>query len=342
MRARAPVAQRRFGHVGDEHAMALGDLLQQHAQEGEAVGHGEDVGVAEIELELRIGALGDDVVDVPFEFLENVDQLAEETHRIDRRLDVVAPRLAAHRRAVRHRRIVVERLDRIAVLVAHRDELGLDAGHRPVAQIHRLGELTLEREPRAQVVGRTLPVEIGEHPGGRAVPWADHQTVQIGDRNLVRIGGPQFGHHRDRMDGELRPLAGADRLELADRHRFGLGHAEQIDPARHDVFDTSLDEHRLGLGDALGGGDRRRHGLVIDRAHLGPLLSMSGARPRRAQRTACLSRNWFLYMASPVMTSSRPMSVWSKQCSARKFRKSSSDSQTISTSRSKRPETHRM
>ena len=73
MRARAPVAGRRLGHEGDEHAVLLGDLLQQDAQEHQAVGHAEHVGVVEIQLELRVGALGDHVVQVPAELFENVD-----------------------------------------------------------------------------------------------------------------------------------------------------------------------------------------------------------------------------------------------------------------------------
>ena len=83
MRAAAPVAGGGLRHEGDEQAVPLGDLLQQHAQEGEAVGHGEDVGIAEVELELRIGALRDDILDAPAEPVEDVHDLAEEADRIE-------------------------------------------------------------------------------------------------------------------------------------------------------------------------------------------------------------------------------------------------------------------
>ena len=84
-----------FGMKVDEQTVLLRDLLQQDAQEGEAVRHAEHVGIVEVELELRIGTFGDDVVDLPAELVEDVHHLAEEAHRIDRILDVVAEGLAA-------------------------------------------------------------------------------------------------------------------------------------------------------------------------------------------------------------------------------------------------------
>ena len=110
VRARAPVAGGGLGHVGDEEALALGDLLQQHPQEHQPVRHPHEVGVAEVELELRVGALGDHVLQPPAEVLEDVDDRAEEAHGVDGVFDVVAEGLASRPHAFAGERIVVEGL----------------------------------------------------------------------------------------------------------------------------------------------------------------------------------------------------------------------------------------
>ena len=275
MRARAPVADGRLGHEGDEHALLLGDLLQEDPQKGEPVGHSEHVGVVEVELELRIRPLGDHIVEVPAEPLENVDHLAEEAHRVDRELAIVAEGLAARTHALAGQGVVVEGLDRPAVHPAHGHELGLDAGVDRVAPLGCLAHRALERASRAKVIGLVLPPQIGEDPGAALVPGADDQAVEIGDRDLVGIGGAQLGHEGDRVDRELRSLAGAQQLQVAERDRLGLGHPQQVDPARQDVFHARFLEARARLGDPLRVGQRLAHGRRII-THLGlPVWSSS-------------------------------------------------------------------
>ena len=126
VRARPPIADSGLGHEGDEHAMLLGHLLQQDAQQHQAVGHPQDVRVAEVELELRVGAFRDHVLQPPAELLQDVDERAEEPHGVDGVLGVVAERLPPGPHAFSGRRIVVEGLDRLALAPAHGDELRLD------------------------------------------------------------------------------------------------------------------------------------------------------------------------------------------------------------------------
>ena len=46
---------RRLRHERDEHAVLLGDFLEQDSEEDEAVCHGKRIGVAEVEFELAVG-----------------------------------------------------------------------------------------------------------------------------------------------------------------------------------------------------------------------------------------------------------------------------------------------
>ena len=74
------------------------------------------------------------------------------------------------------------------------------------------------------------------------------------------------------MHGELRPLAHAEVLEIADRHRLGLRQAVHVDPAGEHVADPRLGELRLLLADALDGRERLGHGPWC-RSHRFGLLS---------------------------------------------------------------------
>ena len=83
MRPGTPVANRRLGHEGDEHAVALGDLLEQHPQEHQPIRHPQHVGVVEIQLELRIRPFRHDIVEVPAQAFDDVNQFAQEAHRVN-------------------------------------------------------------------------------------------------------------------------------------------------------------------------------------------------------------------------------------------------------------------
>src|SRR5690242_14321100 len=66
------------------------------------------------------------------------------------------------------------------------------------------------------------------------------------------------------MYGELRSLAVAERIELAEWYRLRLRLAEQIDPARQHIFDAGLGEFLLGLGDFLWAGEGILDGVWQD------------------------------------------------------------------------------
>ena len=260
VRSRTPVADGGLRHEGDEHPVLLGDLLQEHAQEHQPVGHLQDVGVAEVELELGVGPLGDDVLQPPAEFLEDVDESAEKPHGVDGILGIVAERLTSRTYPFARERIVVECLDRTAVPPAQGDELGLDPREPRISLRCGVTHDALERLAWTQVVRSVLPPEIRNHPRAGSVPGADDQGVEIGDRDLVGVSRRELGHERDRVHGELRPLAHAHVLEVAERHRLGLWDAEEVDPAREHVADPRLGKHRLRFADALDIGKRPGHG----------------------------------------------------------------------------------
>ena len=253
----------------------MATLLQQHAQEHQAVGHPEQVGVAEVELELRVGAFADHILQSPAEVLEDIDDRAEKAHGIDRVLDVVAEGLTPRPHAFAGEGIVVERLDRLAVLPTHHDELGLDPRVSHEAPRRGIAHGTPERLAGTQVVGRVLPPEIREHPGAGRVPGADDQGIEVGHRDLVGVRRAQLGHEGDRVHSELRPPAHAQVLEIAERHRLGLRQPVHVDPAGEDVAHTRLGELRLLFADALDGGERIGHGPWC-RSHRG-LSSLRGA-----------------------------------------------------------------
>ena len=133
----------------------------------------------------------------------------------ERVFDVVAEGLALWPEPVAGFRIVIDGFDRLPLIViAEHDELGLHAGIEGVARVSRLLHGALQRHARADVVWRVLVVEIGEDDGDFRVPRTDEDRVEIGDRDLIRIRGPELGKHRHRVHGELRPLADAQSSEL--------------------------------------------------------------------------------------------------------------------------------
>ena len=102
-------------------------------------------------------------------------------------------------------------------LEAHDDELGLDAGHgrKPLAAL----DLPLQRKPRTDIVGLPLEEQVGEHPGDCLVPGADDQAVEIGDRDLIGIGGPSSGTIETECTANCGPLP----LQIASSSPSGTG-----------------------------------------------------------------------------------------------------------------------
>ena len=79
----APITDGRFRHIGDKHPMAFCDFFEQHSQEHQPVGHGEDISVVKVQFELGVRPFTDHVVKVPAQCLDDIDHLTQETHRID-------------------------------------------------------------------------------------------------------------------------------------------------------------------------------------------------------------------------------------------------------------------
>ena len=180
-----------LGHERDEQAVLLGDLLQQHPQEHQPVGHPQRRRCSRSRARTANSALRHDVLQPPAQLLEDVDERAEIPHGIDGVLDVVAERLAPRPHALARQRVVVERLHRLAVAPAHDDELRLDAREPRKSLCRRIADRAPERLARTQVVRRILPPQIREHPRAGPIPGTDDQGVQIGHRDLVGVGRRQ-------------------------------------------------------------------------------------------------------------------------------------------------------
>ena len=169
----------------------------------------------------------------------------------ERVLGVVAEGLAPWPEPVAVSGIVVYGFDRLAVpVIAEHDELGLHPRIERVTGIGRLLHDPLQRQARTDVVGRILVEQVGEDDGDLPIPRTDENRVEVGDRDLVWIGRSEFGEQRHGMHRELRPLANAQSLELGNRNRLCLGTAQDIDPAREDVFHAGLFQIGLRLIDA--------------------------------------------------------------------------------------------
>ena len=131
---------------------------------------------------------------VPAESLDDVDHLAEKTHRVYRELNIVAERLSAGPYTLPGCRVIVERLDWLSVLPFHDDEFRLYTGVHCIALICNVLNGLFQRTAWTQLVRLSLPPQVCEHPGTGFIPRTDHETVEVGQGNLVGISGTKFWH----------------------------------------------------------------------------------------------------------------------------------------------------
>ena len=128
-----------------------------------------------VEFELRISAFGDDIMQLPAEVIQDVHQLAEKAHRVDRVFDIVAECLAPWSQTFAFGGVVIEGLDRPAVFIPlHGDKFGFDAGHHRVTLVGGVTDHALQRLARAKIIGFAFPPKVCKHPGAGRIPGADH------------------------------------------------------------------------------------------------------------------------------------------------------------------------
>ena len=138
-----------------------------------------------VQFKLRITPFADHIVQVPAEPLDDVDHLAEKTHRVDRIFNIVAKGLSPGPDALTGCWVIVECLDGLSVLPFHNEEFRLYTGIYRVALIRNALDGPFHRAAWTQLIGSSFPPQVCKHPGAGFVPRADHETVEIGQGNLV-------------------------------------------------------------------------------------------------------------------------------------------------------------
>src|SRR5262249_9614285 len=152
----------------------------------------DDIGVAEIHLELGIGAFTHDIFQTPSHAVQHFDDVGEEGHGVERELDVIPIGLSPWAQAATGLWVVVESFHRPAILViAQDDELRLHPGVERVPRLRTIPDRALERHPRADIVWRVFEKQVGEDDGDLWIPGTDLHTVKVGYRDLVRVGRAQ-------------------------------------------------------------------------------------------------------------------------------------------------------
>ena len=147
-----------------------------------------------VQFELRIAPFADHIVQVPAEFLKDVDHLAKKTHRVDRIFNIVPKGLSTGPNALTGCWVIVECLDWLSVLPFHDEEFRLYTGVHRVALIRNVLYGSFQCTAWTQLIGSSFPPQVRKHPGAGFIPRTDHEAVEIGQGDLVCVGGPQFGN----------------------------------------------------------------------------------------------------------------------------------------------------
>lgn len=247
--------------------MLAGDLVGHHAEEHEAVGHAEGVGVLEIGFELAVGVLVVEGVDAPAHLVHRLYQFVDDGQVVHQQARVVAG--LGHVVALGNGREAAIRG------VLEQEELGLDAQVEGVAQRCSGFGLALEDAARAGVEGLAVQVEVAGEPGEIAVPAALGGGRRVWHRGHLVVADLLRDAVQRRTGVEL---GAAEHLaEMGDWDELALDHAVDVDVAGHRVLHTLVLQllfqlldggegkagHRLALLGVMNGGRGRWHDSFI-------------------------------------------------------------------------------
>ena len=138
VRAAAGAVGEGLRHEGGEQPFLRGVVLRHQAEEDVAVAHRQRVGILEVELELRVGVLVVERVEVPAKVVDRGGHLVEPGVAVEEALHVVT---GLHQVVVG-----VRDLQRAVLGELHDEQLALDAEVHAEAHLRRVGELVLERD----------------------------------------------------------------------------------------------------------------------------------------------------------------------------------------------------
>ena len=228
MRAAAGAVGEGLGHEGGEQAFLGGVVLGHGAEEDVAVAHGQGVGVFEVELELRVGVLVIQRVEVPAKVVDGGGNLVDPLVALEEGFHVITG----------FGQIVLGLGNLQGPVFGEFDdvEFALDAEVHAESHFRRFGELFLECDAGADFVGLALEGVIRREPSDFLVPWQDTAAGEVGERGdfiVVRT----LAEAVEGVAG-VELAAGGEVLEVIDRHEFPLGHAMDIHERADAVFDS--------------------------------------------------------------------------------------------------------
>ena len=177
--------------------MLAGHLVGHQAEERHLVGHRQSVGVGEVDLELPLGVLVVERVDVPTQFVHVLDEFVEPAQVVEQWGDRVAGLFQVVPFAERAR---------TSGAVLEDEELGFDAEIELVT--HLFGGFHL---PAQQISGGRLErfasdVEIGEEQRDVLAPRQHEAPVQVGVRGELLVADVLRQSVQCRAGEQLRAL----------------------------------------------------------------------------------------------------------------------------------------
>ena len=226
-----------LGHEGADHAQVVGDLRGGHLEQQVVVGGGQAVGEGVVDLELAVGVLVVDLIDVHIHLTQAVGEGFEEL-AVARQTLVVVTGLGQGVGGVGG--------DDIAVgILLEQGEFRLKPGEEGVAHGVEALDLLLQHHAGVQRPGLAFHMAVAGDAGVAGLPGHQGQGVQVADGHVVRaIGFDAEAPHREA--GKTGP-GGEDAVEMGGRHGLGLGRTVDVDKLGQHILDLVVGEKLLGF-----------------------------------------------------------------------------------------------
>ena len=228
--------------------MAAADLLRHQLEEGEPVGHGERLGIGEIDLELAVAVLVIEGIHAPAQAIHALHQLIEPVEIVEQAAQVVAGFIERVAAAGRHQRSIV--------LAPQHEEFSFDAEVEAIAQRRRLLPHPREDLTAAGLEGGAVQLQAAGQPHHIAAPRQHRGTGQIGNGRHFVIADV-LRHPIERRAGEqLRTRQ--HRREVIQRHCLRLAVAVDVHEAGQRILHAAAEQIQLQLLAKIGARQLRR------------------------------------------------------------------------------------
>ncbi len=230
MHAVAGAVRHGLGHERADHAHAVGDFPRAHPQQHKAVGGCQGVAELVVDLELAVGVLVVDLVDLKAHLLEAGHQLLQEGTGTGKPLVVVTGLIQVVG--------VVHQLQLPRVIPREKRELWLQPGIEGPSPFAQAFQLPLQHVAGIVGVGLIIDVARARQASVAGLPRDRRECIEIPPGHEIRSMGfdPQAP---DREPGKTGAVL--DHVhEAVRRHGLGLGHAMDVHELRQHVTDVVL------------------------------------------------------------------------------------------------------